>query len=64
MRLQTDRQTDRRTDGRGDSSIPPPNFVAGGIKIIHVIASLYSLHVPIYLFPLTTGTSYLYDRPC
>ena len=30
-RLQTDRQTDRRTDGRGDSSIPPPNFVAGGI---------------------------------
>ena len=30
-RLQTDRQTDRRTDGQGDSSIPPPNFVAGGI---------------------------------
>ena len=28
MRLQTDRQT----DGQGDSSIPTPNFVAGGIK--------------------------------
>ena len=27
----TDRRTDRRTDGHGDSSIPPPNFVAGGI---------------------------------
>ena len=22
----------RQTDGQGDSSIPPPNFVAGGIK--------------------------------
>ena len=32
-RLQTDGQTDGRTDGQGDSSIPPPNFVAGGIKI-------------------------------
>ena len=36
-RLQTDGQTDGRTDGRtdgqGDSSIPPPNFVAGGITI-------------------------------
>ena len=30
-RLQTDGQTDGRTDGQGDSSIPPPNFVAGGI---------------------------------
>ena len=30
-RLQTDRRTDGRTDGQGDSSIPPPNFVAGGI---------------------------------
>jgi hypothetical protein len=28
------RQTDRRTDKRGDSSIPPPNFVAGGITKI------------------------------
>ena len=30
-------QTDGRTDGHGDSSIPPPNFVAGGIKrsIVH-----------------------------
>ena len=28
-------QTDGQTDGQGDSSIPPPppNFVAGGIKI-------------------------------
>ena len=26
-------QTDRQTDGQGDSSIPPPNFVAGGIKM-------------------------------
>jgi hypothetical protein len=25
--------TDKRTDGQGDSNIPPPNFVAGGIKI-------------------------------
>ena len=25
-----DRRTDGRTDGHGDSSIPPPNFVAGG----------------------------------
>ena len=34
-RLQTDGQTDGRTDGQGDSSIPPPpNFVAGGIKIL------------------------------
>ena len=32
-RLQTDGQTDGRTDGQGDSSIPPPNFVAGGIII-------------------------------
>ena len=23
-----------RTDGHGDSSIPPPNFVAGGINIL------------------------------
>ena len=30
---QTDGRTDRRTDGHGDSSIPPPNFVAGGINI-------------------------------
>ena len=27
----TDRQTDRRTDEQGESSIPPLNFVAGGI---------------------------------
>ena len=26
-------QTDGQTDGQGDSSIPPPNFVAGGIKM-------------------------------
>ena len=26
------RRTDGRTDGHGDSSIPPPNFVVGGIK--------------------------------
>ena len=28
---QTGGQTDGQTDGHGDSSIPPPNFVAGGI---------------------------------
>ena len=28
---QTDGRTDRQTDRHGDSSIPPPNFVAGGI---------------------------------
>ena len=27
------RQTDGRTDGHGETSIPPYNFVAGGIKI-------------------------------
>ena len=32
-RLQTDGRTDGQTHGQGDSSIPPPNFVAGGIKI-------------------------------
>ena len=40
-RLQTDGRTDGRTDGQGDSSIPPPNFVAGGI-----IKQL-NLHVPL-----------------
>ena len=29
----TDRQTDRRTDEQGESSIPPLNFVSGGIII-------------------------------
>ena len=29
----TDRQTDRRTDEQGESSIPPLNFVSGGIMI-------------------------------
>ena len=29
----TDGQTDGRTDGHGDSSIPPPNFVVGGIMM-------------------------------
>ena len=32
-RLQTDGQTDRQTDGQGDSSIPPTNFIGGGINI-------------------------------
>ena len=32
--LQTDRQTDRPTDRQADSSIPPSNFVCGGIKTI------------------------------
>jgi hypothetical protein len=26
-------QTDRQTDGHGETSIPPYNFVVGGIKI-------------------------------
>ena len=30
----TDRGTDGRTDGHCDSSIPLPNFVAGGIKMM------------------------------
>ena len=34
-------QTDRQTDGQGDSSIPPPNFVAGGIMKI-IVLFLYS----------------------
>ena len=46
----TDRQTDRRTDGRtdgrtdeqGESSIPPLNFVSGGIIIS-------TLHMPNFL---------------
>ena len=29
---QTDGQTDRRMDEQGESSIPPLNFVAGGIN--------------------------------
>ena len=29
--LQTDGQTDRRTDGQGESSIPPPTSLGGGI---------------------------------
>jgi hypothetical protein len=29
--LQTDRQTDGWTDGHGETSIPPYNFVVGGI---------------------------------
>jgi hypothetical protein len=27
----TDGQTDRQTDGHGETSIPPYNFIAGGI---------------------------------
>ena len=30
-------QTDGRTDGQGDSSIPPPNFVAGGITRVGLV---------------------------
>ena len=30
----TDRQTDRRTDEQGESSIPPLNFVSGGITSV------------------------------
>ena len=33
----TDRRTDGRTDGQPDSSIPPLNFVLGGIKSKHSI---------------------------
>ena len=36
----TDRQTDRRTDEQGESSIPPLNFVAGGIIIIKLNKSI------------------------
>ena len=31
----TDGRTDGQTDGHGDSSIPPFNFVAGGIIILY-----------------------------
>ena len=41
-RLQTDGRIDRRTDGQGDSSIPPPNFVAGGIINGHYWWSMYA----------------------
>ena len=36
-----DGRTDGWTDGHGDSStsIPPPNFVAGGINIDHMLGS-------------------------
>ena len=47
-RLQTDRQTDRRTDGQGDSSIPPPNFVAGGIIIVNM--GKYQIFIDFTLF--------------
>ena len=40
-RLQTDGQTDGRTDGHGDSSIPPPNFVAGGIINMYIYNMKY-----------------------
>ena len=30
----TDGQTDRRTDEQGESSIPPLNFVSGGITMV------------------------------
>ena len=46
-RLQTDRQTDGRTDGQGDSSIPPPNFVAGGIMM--TISKQYTLESGVYI---------------
>ena len=32
---QTEGRTDGRTEGHGDSSIPPPNFVAGGYNNIY-----------------------------
>jgi hypothetical protein len=32
--LQTDGWTDGQTDGHGETSIPPYNFIAGGIKIL------------------------------
>ena len=41
---QTDGRTDRRMDGQTDMVIPvypPPNFVAGGIIIMHYNTSLY-----------------------
>ena len=34
LRLRTDGRTDRRTDRQPDSSIPPPNFVVGGIIMV------------------------------
>ena len=34
-------QTDGQTDGQGDSSIPPPNFVAGGIITILCVLLQY-----------------------
>ena len=40
----TDRQMDRQTD-IGDSSIPPPNFVAGGIKIGAIFRPFFNTHV-------------------
>ena len=33
---QTDRRTDRQTDRQAESDIPPPNFVAGGIKMMAI----------------------------
>ena len=46
--MRPDRRTDGQTDGHGDSSIPPPNFVAGGIKIvfqaIFVSITLHPVH--------------------
>ena len=44
-RLQTDGQTDRQTDGQGDSSIPPPNFVAGGIIICYSVLRIYCISI-------------------
>jgi hypothetical protein len=36
----TDVRTNGRTDGHGETSIPPYNFVAGGIKIYNVKCSV------------------------
>ena len=53
-----DGRTEGRTDGHGDSSIPPTNFVAGGIIItlpllnMHLIASagyVIGKHILTYL---------------
>ena len=39
-RLHTDGRTDGRTDGQGESSIPPPTSLGGGINIM-IISTPY-----------------------
>ena len=48
----TDRQTDRRTDEQGESSIPPLNFVSGGINTALWHVDFWNSH-KLFPFPVS-----------